>query len=131
MKLIAGKHELDIKYVNGMSNFFQNANRDTFEIYIKKENYSMDQLYEIFSNPSNLETITLIDDELNTYNHYGYVKLGSIMCEKVPVDPQKEDMEVTFEERIIVKLYQLTPAEKYFAKIQSQLDDIILSSTEG
>lgn len=103
---------LDCIVIYGSSIYFQNSNRDTLEFQFK-DNYSMDELYNIFNDKSKTEAITIIDEDTNNeYTHTDYVVFISQNKQPVVIEKSTPDTPEQTELRISITMGQLSYIEK-------------------
>lgn len=107
---------LEAVQVNGGGRFYQNAQRDTLEI-VFDTSHSIDSLHAIFGDKSKTQSISLINDQGETYVHNDYVIQVETKCENVTLEQETSDSPAITVQRIKAIIAQLTYTEKLIEQL--------------
>ncbi|MFA6808405.1 MAG: hypothetical protein WCR27_05380 [Eubacteriales bacterium] len=116
MKIKMGLEEFEVVLINGGNQNFQGQNRDTLEFVFKKDEYNMEFLYDLFSNEMITQNIVIIDDE-KTYYKTDYILKISMEVKGVKIEEETPESKEVLEERIFIKMGQLSYIEKQLSKL--------------
>lgn len=110
--------EVNAIMVNGISKFYQNAQRDSLEFIFKKTDYPFDTLDRYFIDKTKTVKITLVDDITGTqYIYEDYtIRVSMILAPAILAPATSTSPEVT-EERISVVMAQKTYMEKQIEQL--------------
>lgn len=128
MKVILNNRtELEAIQVNGQSQYFQGANRDSLEFQFPKDAVTFEQLDILFSEPENTKRIALQQGE-ETYLHENYTLRVSMGLAPVVITPASGTVPEVTEERYSAIMAQKTYAELQLEAMRETVDILVLES---
>lgn len=124
MKLIlANGKELSPLVVLGGQKLVRGVSRDVLT-FVFPDTESMEELDGIFT-AENCESITIVDDEGNSYTHEGYTVRVELSKISVEVQPATADTEAVYEDRITVSMAQRTALEYEASETATALNALL------
>ena len=108
------------EYLNALETeeYFNGSSRRTLTFECDKNAISIDEINRVLSNEDNLKDITLINEEIDTFNIYdGYVLKLKCGIENKLITSETPDTQAVYEDRLIFKLGKRTYIEEQLRKL--------------
>jgi len=127
--------ELDVISINGAKTVYQNVTRDSLEFIIPTEGNSLENLLTLFSDKEAVSTITIQNDESESFVYQNYCILESASAQNFVVAGETSESPEVNELRFVVKMVQkshiecsldntiprITSLEEQIAQLQEQV----------
>ena len=110
MKILIAGAEINVISVNGINTFIQGVNRDTLEFQFSTVDMDFQTLQNAFTS-ENCKQIKIVDGE-NIYLHDDYTIRAELSLKPVVIEPETSITSAVLENRYVVKMCQMTYAEK-------------------
>lgn len=110
MKILIAGIEINVINVTGINTFIQGASRDTLEFQFSTTETDFQTLQDTFTS-ENCKQIKIIDGE-NIHLHDNYTIRTELSLRPIVIEPETPTAAAVLENRYIVKICQMTYAEK-------------------